>query len=450
MTPSIPFDPVSLTARRTSRTGRLIHGNYFNTTALDELGSTSDEGLAWRIDTLRDYAMQLGFTSVFDAALATAQSKTNTARQEFSHFVSSGGMHDLFVGSQSLRITNATLEDSLRHSICAPALAIYQLEWQKLLNDQSLRQPLAGFTPEFIDKFEFETIYNGMRSNAPHFLDLLETITSKPSEPFPLQRLKMRQQQRFIVMAISTLARLRSQRINIVQGPLSYFLFASRVSSKVFEVLNHLGICASYSTIQAALASNAVSCRRRLRSVGQMNIAYQISFDNVTAATNVRDERGYNRAGFWSATAGFCALPHPEIAHPMFTQADMHYNLAHFLTVDDFLPSDEDQNVLRLAFQSLMWDTLRRFCKSRDIALARCNFPMPKVAPLDPHHCPTILTLPTYDLEEGKISDMIQIHYRVSEDTGLSVESTPNVVVMCKGDYMTSANSRFGPHNAFY
>jgi hypothetical protein len=78
----------------------------------------------------------------------------------------------------------------------------------------------------------------------------------------------------------------------------------------------------------------------------------------------------------------------------MFTQADMHYNLAHFLTVEDFLPSDEDQNVLQLAFRSLMWDALRRFCKSRDIPLAQCNFPMPQLAPLERRHCPTILTLP--------------------------------------------------------
>jgi hypothetical protein len=61
---------VSLTAKRACR---LIHGNYFNRTTLDELGSTSDEELSWCIDTLRDYTMQLGFTSVFNAVLATAR-----------------------------------------------------------------------------------------------------------------------------------------------------------------------------------------------------------------------------------------------------------------------------------------------------------------------------------------------------------------------------------------
>jgi hypothetical protein len=71
----LPFDHLSLEgSARTNRYGRHVHGNYFASTEMDDLGATHPDGIQWRIDTMREYVTRLGFDSVFDAATATAQS----------------------------------------------------------------------------------------------------------------------------------------------------------------------------------------------------------------------------------------------------------------------------------------------------------------------------------------------------------------------------------------
>jgi hypothetical protein len=39
--------------------------------------------------------------------------------------------------------------------------------------------------------------------------------------------------------------------------------------------------------------------------------------------------------------------------------------------------------------------------------------------------------------------DMIEIHYRIAEHIGLSLEQIQHSLVLFKGDYMTSANTRY-------
>ena len=71
---------------------------------------------------------------------------------------------------------------------------------------------------------------------------------------------------------------------------------------------------------------------------------------------------------------------------------------------------------------------------------------MPDLVPLDPKERSTITTLPTYPLNEGEISDMIDIHYNIRDDIGLSPEQVQNNVLNYKGDLMTVQNDRFALH----
>ena len=51
--------------------------------------------------------------------------------------------------------------------------------------------------------------------------------------------------------------------------------------------------------------------------------------------------------------------------------------------------------------------------------------------------------LPTYDLDEIHIDEMINIIYEISEDIGLSELQVKETIVMFKGDNMTAKNIRF-------
>ena len=61
---------------------------------------------------------------------------------------------------------------------------------------------------------------------------------------------------------------------------------------------------------------------------------------------------------------------------------------------------------------------------------------MPDLIPLDPQERSTI-TLTTYPLNEGEISDMIDIHYNIRDDIGLSPEQVQTKGLSYKGDLMT-------------
>lgn len=445
----LPFDPLSLDgSARTNRYGRHIHGNYFASTAMDDLGATHPDSIQWRIDAMREYATRLGFDSVFDAATATARSDSPMARTEIANFVQSGGLNELYAHCRRSRAFESIVGDenlSELPDLFQTAVDIYAAEWDRLMSDEYMRQPLTSFSEDRISAFSFEETYDRMKTRAPCFFSLIESLTANNTSSTDPERMRLwgRRRCRFIVVAISILCRLRSQLFNVVQGPLAYYLFASRVPKKVIGVLHHLGISVSYPTLQIALDNNAKSCLSRLRSVCSGNRAPQISFDNLTSPNHVRDERVHNQDGFWSATAGFLVLPPIELSRPMFTQVDINYNLAMSLTVRDFLPSDSDHDNMRLAFSSLIWRALRQFSKEQDIQLPPCSYPMPSVDPLNRHHRSEILPLPTYPLSESKIVDMIEIHYRIAEHIGLSAEQVQNALILFKGDYMTSANTRY-------
>jgi hypothetical protein len=164
---------------------------------------------------------------------------------------------------------------------------------------------------------------------------------------------------RHIVVAISILAQLRSWHINVFQGILAYFLYANRVPKRVIMTLNHLGLIVSCSSLNSTLKSNAKSLREELKSLCKKGMAIQVSFDNLTAAVNVRDERLHNKASYLMYTVGYIVEPPPSRMVPMFTRSDVNYSTVQRLIIKDFLPSDDDHSILRLAFRSMLFTIVK-------------------------------------------------------------------------------------------
>jgi len=179
-----------------------------------------------------------------------------------------------------------------------------------------------------------------------------------------------------------------------------------------------------------------------LRSLGKQGIAFEVIFDNCTAAATVRDERLHNKSDFLNYTVGL--VLEPAIPRPMFLRADINYGEVASLTVVDFLPSDDDAKTLSSIFGHFIANALGKYCRKRQARLPKLDFPMPIVQRIDPKAQPKTHVLPTYDLDESRIDDMIEILYRIAEDVGLTDAQIEKNTVAYGGDYFTTVAERYG------
>ena len=252
-----------------------------------------------------------------------------------------------------------------------------------------------------------------MQHDAPNLVELTRILVSshptKEDKDEEDAARKLRKKQRRIVVALSVLGNETSQHFNILQNIIAFLLFSSKVPKRILAILNHLGLSASYSGLQTALTSSADAIKERLRNICSHGEAIWVSFDNLTCAANVRDQRFFNQSDFLNYTAGYVVRPHPNIARPMFTHADRRYDRVTELNVLDFIPSAADRTHLSAAFESMIYKVVKGFLAHDGINLPKSNFSMPKIFQLDPENRPEIITLPTYDLNEGVIAELIKI-----------------------------------------
>jgi len=413
--------------------------NYFE----HIVGSEEDEAIRPHLLAIRNLAHRFGFESLFDVVLAEARLSPIDARA----FAEQGGFRQLYQYCCATGRNPASV--SLRQELCEMSRNVYLEEWNTLLSNRSFKVRLESFKHENIQSFSFGDLYTRMEHDAPNLVELVSIlISSRPSKENKkdsdedLTR-KLRKKQRRIVVALSILANETSQHFNILQNIIAFLLFSSKVPKRIIAILNHLGLSASYSGLQKAINSGANAIMERLRNICSHGEAIWVSFDNLTCAANVRDQRLFNQGDFLTYTAGYVVRPHPSIARPMFTQADRHYDRVTELNVLDFIPSAEDRTHLFEAFESMIYQALKGFLSDDDIKLPKSKFSMPKIFELDPQNRPEIITLPTYDLDEGVIAELIKILEKIQSDIGLSPDQVKQNLLFYKGDFLTVRQNRY-------
>lgn len=181
--------------------------------------------------------------------------------------------------------------------------------------------------------------------------------------------------------------------------------------------------------------------RADLQQLGRKNVAFQVVFDNCTASASVRDETLHNKSDFLKYTVGY--VIEPTIPRPMFERSHVDYSKVASLTVAEFIPSVDDTATLRSIFRHFIATTIRSFCHKRNVTLPTLDFSMPSVKRLDHKSQPKIHVLPTYDLDESHMDDMIEILYRIGEDVGLSDTQIEENVVAYGGDFFTTITERY-------
>ena len=413
--------------------------NYF----ADSVGSNEDEAIRLHLRSLTDFAAQYGFGSIFDAALAQARLFPTEARE----FAESEGLGKLY--DYCCNVGRKPITEVVRKDLCRMSQNVYLDEWRKLLDNKSFKIPIETYNQENILAFSFDDLYDKMEKDAPNIIALTNLLISSPRHKWQTEdteeqkNLKLRKQKRRAVVAICVLANETSQQFNVLQNIIAYHLFASKVPKRTIAILNHLGISASYTSLLKAIGNSAKEILKKLRNVCSHGEAIWISFDNLTCAANVRDQRLINQSDYLTYTAGYVVRPHIDLARPMFTRADRLYDRVRQLNVIDFVPSAEQRRYLTEAFESMIYTTAKEYFGHHKIKLPKANFAMPNICPLDPQKRPEIITLPTYDLNEGVMSELIKILDEIQLDVGMTPEQVKRNLVLYKGDFMTVRQNRY-------
>jgi hypothetical protein len=156
---------------------------------------------------------------------------------------------------------------------------------------------------------------------------------------------------------------------------------------------------------------------------------------------SVRDERLHNKSDFLQYTVGYAVAP--AVPVPMFERSHVDYSKVGTLRVTDFIPPDEDADSLRAVFGHFISSALGRYCAKRHIVLPKLDFPMPAVMRMDPRQQHKVYVLPTYDLDESQMDEMIEILYRIGYDVGLKDSQIEHFIVAFGGDFYSTAAQRY-------
>jgi hypothetical protein len=136
-------------------------------------------------------------------------------------------------------------------------------------------------------------------------------------------------------------------------------------------------------------------------------------------------------------------LVEPANSEPYFVPGDVNYNGLKDISLDDYIPTDEDNEHLENMIQCLIWETIGRFAAGYKKKLGRLEFRMPEINPLKRDNPPKIRVMRTYALDEGKISDMISILEKMARDVGMTEKQVEEIIVAFKGDFATVRNQRY-------
>jgi hypothetical protein len=403
-----------------------------------------------RLEQLHVCCTQLGFNSIFEASLSEAKTPTgfHDTNQHMREFAQNG-QFSAFIntfresGSFNVRgrpVSGVNILPGLsEYDVCAMSETVYLREWDDLRKLDVFNVPIYESNINSLLSFNFTTFYESVSNTAPHLLLMLERLSVSRD----VQTIGSKHR-RYLVFMLASLANLRNKHLVHIQGIIGLYLYASKTPKRVIGNLNHLGASISASSVRNMVAELAKSAWAELRKVGSLGIAFQLSFDNLTLAEPVRDATLFNFAGFLNYSSGYVLIPHPAKQRPMFKRAvDLKLWMVPKLGPFDFFPREHDNRNMQLAFKSMLFDTLQRFAKFRRIKIGDIRYPMPEIHQIDHRYPPRILTLPTYDLDESKIAETIDILNEIQEDIGLSDQQRRENLILYKGDFMTGRNTRY-------
>ena len=405
-------------------------------------GRSGEVDIDKRLSLVKRALQENGFHSLLDAAFTEVLHRFDDVRTDAGTFVSSGCLRSLIKILQD----SGLLMPAERHAICAILQGpdIYRDQFETVCDAPALNQSLSNndFNPHAILSFSFDSIYSQLRDIGPNLLDLFH-ILLEPSGAIPEPSLNTKRQ---IVTGLAAMAYNRSQRTNYVASIFAIYLYASGTPKRVMEALNHLKLCVSRRTLGRILEQMADRARKRLHGLGPSPRPAIFVFDNLTVPATVRYTRLDNSSEFLAYTAGYVLVPPTSHDPPQrFLQGvDVRVDRVRDLTVTDFLPSAGDISNIDRCFRAVVLENISWCVRNVSVKFPKVEgMRMPLIDPIDRSKVPDIHPLPTYDLNEGEISGVIEILNCIKTDFSLSETQCQTQLFLFCGDLMTIRNIRY-------
>ena len=237
------------------------------------------------------------------------------------------------------------------------------------------------------------------------------------------------------------LAQARSERANIFQSVMGFWLLANGASRSVFAVLHHAGICVSYSTVTRHLRKLANERLSHVQDIAKKK-PFLISWDNLCLRRDVAEQRAHNKSVFLSGTTvSIIELFGLELGELRASMLPPRKSRLPTMTFEprDLLPNEQQSHELEAAFLFHVVDILFDFFPSLK-ARFKDNVKPPVVLPIPVHktnhHSLPYLTIneATLDGTMSILQNVIQVLLRMDTE-----DLQRQGLILCSGDLLTWA-----------
>ena len=258
---------------------------------------------------------------------------------------------------------------------------------------------------------------------------------------------KAKRQTIAMIQGLSSVMYGRNQRINHIPAQIGYYLYASRTSKRVIEVLNQAGVSVSYQSVIRGLRAIARSNAENVRQFRLTNPRFIVVCDNMDFYSKVRTHTLSNESQLKHYTVGYVFVNDVGSSGPMFTKADIQTSKAIDFTESDLLPNNSDVQWHLESYHNLLYEILHLYFPS-DL-----THYLHKGKPLTPVPFPSVFQIPiqktkmetfsVWDKNEAIINEMTDVLREMQRELGCNSEDLTNAVIGHVGDGLTLRNIRF-------
>src|SRR5277367_3499954 len=246
--------------------------------------------------------------------------------------------------------------------------------------------------------------------------------------------------------AVTILCYAKSTGVNLFQGHIGYFLYASKTPKRIIEPLHQLGLSVTYESIIQATRAMAEDSAEQLRTQWKFHIPAPFSvYDNLNYYARVRDQSLHNQPKMHNYTACYVAYNPQTRLKRMLLNSDILWQKVDELTNFDIMPTIAMKTRWADAARASINATLFRYLRKDMLKYRKNNQPVSpwEVDPIYqlPIQKTAVITLPVFDSNEARVSEITKVVRGITEQMGYTSEELKDYKIVFCGDFLTVRNT---------
>ncbi|KAJ7493794.1 hypothetical protein FB451DRAFT_1077509 [Mycena latifolia] len=251
------------------------------------------------------------------------------------------------------------------------------------------------------------------------------------------------------ILAISMLAFVRNRATNLLPLLLGLFFKISGISTRVLRMLSNTGVSVSGRTVERLkiqISDDAIQQAIALVLSGTM---FCTLFNNINIYLRKFQQRLTNRNSMIHATnVALIAIEDVDPAAEDLPARLSMRGLRAAATVEDILPTNEDDLHMELSFRALVAELIVLYCPGSDSwedrakMLEEIEKMMPKDRPLDMTKKTDARMFGVFDVNEGSKKGLIELFDQIRERSTLSKTEWASKNRIIQGDWLSTNNFR--------